>query len=157
MDGQLQDGHGWWTTESKQLLLNCAVRHSSQTCHLYHSTQLGTLYSLNIRSSIQSVLDQSYPHFEIIVVDNASTDGSVDFLKQKHHSISLIEFSENYGFTGGYNRALEEIKEKYSILLNSDIEVTPNWIAPISIQSVTLIITLTLLFRSPYTIQHGPE
>lgn len=67
----------------------------------------------------------------IVVADNNSSDGSVSYLQEKYPKIHLIEFSENHGFCGGYNRALEKLQADYFVLLNSDIEVTENWVEPI--------------------------
>jgi GT2 family glycosyltransferase len=69
--------------------------------------------------------------YEIIVADNASTDNSVAFLTQTYPEIRLIRLPHNGGFTGGYNEALKQVQARYYVLLNSDIEVTPNWIAPV--------------------------
>ena len=69
---------------------------------------------------------------KIVIADNGSSDDSIDFLRKNHPDIELIEFKENYGFTGGYNRALDKIKAKYYILLNSDIEVEDGWLEPIT-------------------------
>ena len=68
---------------------------------------------------------------EIIVADNKSTDGSVEFMKSAFPDIRLILNEENYGFAGGYNKALEAVEAEYYVLLNSDIEVTKGWIEPI--------------------------
>lgn len=68
---------------------------------------------------------------EIIVADNGSTDASVEWLKEKFSSVRLIEFDKNYGFTGGYNKALNQIEAEYFILLNSDIRVDSNWLSPL--------------------------
>ena len=68
---------------------------------------------------------------EVIVVDNASTDNSISYLEINYPSLKLIQFDKNLGFTGGYNEALDLLDHEYCILLNSDIEVTPNWINPI--------------------------
>ncbi len=68
---------------------------------------------------------------EVWVADNGSTDESLDFLQKKYPTVKILAFDQNYGFTGGYNRALKEIQAEYYVLLNSDIEVTPNWIEPI--------------------------
>ena len=66
-------------------------------------------------------------NFFLVVADNGSTDGSVEWLKAEHPNVQLIEFDRNYGFTEGYNRAFREIEADYYILLNSDVEVTPGW------------------------------
>ena len=65
---------------------------------------------------------------EIVVADNGSTDDSLVFLKAEFPNIRLIELEKNYGFSEGYNKALEQIEANYYILLNSDIEVSKNWI-----------------------------
>lgn len=67
---------------------------------------------------------------EIIVADNASTDNSVLVLKEKFPTIRTIILDKNYGFAGGYNKALAQIEADYYVLLNSDVEVTPNWLEP---------------------------
>jgi GT2 family glycosyltransferase len=68
---------------------------------------------------------------EIVVADNASGDGSVQLLEKGFPGIRLIRFDRNWGFAGGYNRALEQLDSKYYLLLNSDIEVTGNWLEPL--------------------------
>ncbi|HXU27268.1 MAG TPA: glycosyltransferase family 2 protein [Bacteroidia bacterium] len=67
----------------------------------------------------------------IYIADNASTDDSISFLKTEFPSITLIELKENYGFAKGYNEALKQVNADYFVLLNSDVEVTLNWIEPI--------------------------
>ncbi|HEY5824032.1 MAG TPA: glycosyltransferase family 2 protein [Cyclobacteriaceae bacterium] len=67
----------------------------------------------------------------IIVADNHSTDDSIQFLKANFSSIDIIVIPSNLGFCGGYNFALNLVKEKYYILLNSDVEVTSGWIEPV--------------------------
>ncbi len=68
---------------------------------------------------------------ELIVADNASSDGSVDFLQREFPQIRLLINKKNAGFAGGYNWALSQVKADYYVLLNSDIEVTPGWIWPV--------------------------
>jgi GT2 family glycosyltransferase len=68
---------------------------------------------------------------EIIVVDNASTDDSVLFLKTNYPTIRTVVLPQNYGFAGGYNVALQEIETDIYVLLNSDVEVTENWLQPL--------------------------
>jgi GT2 family glycosyltransferase len=67
---------------------------------------------------------------KIIVADNLSTDDSRSFLREKFPAVRLIEIPSNNGFCGGYNYALKQVESKYYVLLNSDVEVTANWIEP---------------------------
>lgn len=80
---------------------------------------------------LPSVVLFSKKEAEIIIADNCSTDDSVAFLKKHYPDLRLIINTENGGFAKGYNDALKEVKAEYFILLNSDIEVTENWISPI--------------------------
>ncbi|MFM8255729.1 MAG: glycosyltransferase family 2 protein [Bacteroidota bacterium] len=73
----------------------------------------------------------SYPNLELVVVDNGSTDHSVSFLQQQYPQIKTIILSENLGYAGGYNAALQQVEADYYILLNSDVEVSPGWVEPL--------------------------
>ncbi|MBS1730866.1 MAG: glycosyltransferase family 2 protein [Bacteroidetes bacterium] len=77
------------------------------------------------------VIGNNYSEAKIYVADNASTDDSVTFLKSNFPEISRIQLTLNTGYAGGYNNALKDLKEDFFVLLNSDIEVTPNWIEPV--------------------------
>ncbi|UYW02341.1 glycosyltransferase family 2 protein [Flavobacterium agricola] len=68
---------------------------------------------------------------QIYVADNASTDNSVAFLQQHYPEIIIIQNDKNYGYAAGYNLALKKVEEPILCLLNSDIEVTENWLTPI--------------------------
>lgn len=86
----------------------------------------------------QSFLEQFLPGVtahtaswaDVIVADNASTDNSVEWMTAHYPNIRIIRNAENGGFAKGYNDALIEIDAEYFILLNSDVEVTPNWLEP---------------------------
>ncbi|MCS7229393.1 MAG: glycosyltransferase family 2 protein [Candidatus Kryptonium sp.] len=80
---------------------------------------------------LPTVIQTNYPNLEVIVADNGSTDGSANFVKENFKNVKLITFDKNYGFCGGYNRAVKFASGEYVVLLNSDIEVTPNWLNPI--------------------------
>ncbi|HLP63627.1 glycosyltransferase family 2 protein [Flavobacterium sp.] len=67
----------------------------------------------------------------VYVADNASTDESILVIKERFPSVKIIQNESNYGFAKGYNVALEQVEEDYYALVNSDIEVTENWLAPI--------------------------
>jgi GT2 family glycosyltransferase len=77
------------------------------------------------------VLATAYDNLEVIVSDNGSTDDSVSFLQNKFPQLSLIRLDKNYGFAKGYNTTLEKIEADYYALINSDVEVEPNWLIPI--------------------------
>ncbi len=76
------------------------------------------------------MLASSYMNFEVIVADNASTDDSVSFLQQKFPSVRIIQLDKNYGFAGGYNKALSGLESDYYMILNSDVEVQIRWLEP---------------------------
>lgn len=67
----------------------------------------------------------------VYVADNASTDNSVVYVSEHFPTVRIIQNKENGGYAKGYNDALKSLSEDIFILLNSDVEVTPNWIAPI--------------------------
>ena len=67
----------------------------------------------------------------VVVVDNHSTDGSWIRLEQEFPDVERVLFEDNFGFAGGYNRAIEMIEAEYVVLLNSDVEVAPGWLEPL--------------------------
>ena len=69
---------------------------------------------------------------ELVVADSASTDGSMQMMAEKFPEVRRITLDKNYGFTGGYNRALSMIETEYYVLINSDIEVQDGWIQPLT-------------------------
>ena len=71
-----------------------------------------------------------FPSVEIIVADNASTDDSIFYLQKEHPNVRIIQLDKNYGFAEGYNRALQQVDADYYVLLNSDVEVTEDWLQP---------------------------
>jgi len=74
---------------------------------------------------------QYSPEATIYVADNASTDDSVAYIKANSPAVKIIVNKANYGFAGGYNEALKHVDADIYALVNSDIEVTPNWLQPI--------------------------
>lgn len=83
-----------------------------------------------LRQFLPAVIQYS-KEAEIIVADNASTDQSTSILIKEFPQVRLIRLENNYGFCGGYNRALQEVRADYYVLLNSDVEVTKGWLQPI--------------------------
>ncbi|MFM9008280.1 MAG: glycosyltransferase family 2 protein [Bacteroidota bacterium] len=67
----------------------------------------------------------------IVVADNASTDDSVELLARDFPQVEIIRLERNFGFTGGYNRALAQLDADYFLLLNSDVETSSGWLEPL--------------------------
>lgn len=81
---------------------------------------------------LPNVVRYSNPDYcNIYVADNNSTDDSINYIKQHFSTVKIIQNDKNYGFAKGYNVALENIEADVFALVNSDIEVTPNWLEPI--------------------------
>jgi hypothetical protein len=80
---------------------------------------------------LPSVVASTYPNLQIVIADNASTDDSIEFVKASYPSVQTLVLDQNYGYAGGYNHALTEIKADYYVLLNNDVEVIPAWIEPV--------------------------
>lgn len=83
-----------------------------------------------LKTYIPSVVQNSQ-QASIYVIDNASTDQSVAYLKKHFPKVKCIQNSKNRGYTGGYNAGLEYVKEDIIILLNNDVRVSENWLLPI--------------------------
>lgn len=82
----------------------------------------------HLETYLPSVLNTNYPKFEIVVIDNASTDDSVEFLQNTYPSIRLIKLEKNTGYAGGYFHGLKQVDAEIICLLNSDVEVPSNWL-----------------------------
>ncbi|GCD78319.1 glycosyl transferase family 2 [Thermaurantimonas aggregans] len=67
----------------------------------------------------------------IVVIDNASTDESVQWLKAYYPEVEIVPLDSNYGFAGGYNRGLSQVNADVYLLINSDVKVTPGWTKPL--------------------------
>ncbi|MDO5497789.1 MAG: glycosyltransferase family 2 protein [Alistipes sp.] len=78
-----------------------------------------------------SVVRNTPAEIAIVVADNGSTDDSVEYVQTTYPTVGIIRMEQNYGFAEGYNRALKEVAADYYILLNSDVEVTPDWTTPL--------------------------
>lgn len=80
---------------------------------------------------LPSVLSTDYPDFTVLVVDNGSTDDSLEWLAAEHPAVETLALDQNYGFTTGNNKALPHIRTPYYVLLNNDLEVDPGWLRPL--------------------------
>ncbi len=80
---------------------------------------------------LPSVVAHTEGDAEVVVADNGSTDDSLQWLRLNYPDVRVIRLDRNYGFAGGYNRALREVESEYVLLLNSDVEVTAGWWQPL--------------------------
>ncbi len=93
------------------------------------------LLSYNSRAYLERflpfVLKTDYTDYRLIVVDNASTDDTMEFLQNEYPQIDILHIDVNHGFTNGFVESLACIKAKYYALLTSDVEVPPQWLTPL--------------------------
>lgn len=92
------------------------------------------ILNYNGRHYLEKFLPNILAHsagYDVWVADNASTDGSMAWLEAHYPQVKTAFIQENKGYAGGYNEVLKQLDYQYYILLNSDIEVTPDWISPV--------------------------
>jgi GT2 family glycosyltransferase len=77
---------------------------------------------------LDSLRQQSFSDFAVIVVDNGSTDGSLDLLRRDYPDVQLVALPENIGFAGGVNAGIRACGGEYVVLLNNDTEAAPDWL-----------------------------
>ncbi|MDD5040089.1 MAG: glycosyltransferase family 2 protein [Patescibacteria group bacterium] len=87
----------------------------------------------HLQTCLSSVYLQTYKDFEVLFVDNGSTDGSAAYVREKFSNVQIIETGKNFGFAEGNNvgirRALEDPGCRYVVCLNNDTEVKENWLS----------------------------
>ena len=82
----------------------------------------------HLKTYFPSVAATDYPNYEIILADNASTDGSKQWIREHYPNVKIAEFDNNYGYCGGNNRAVPHAEGDILIFLNNDVRVEPNWL-----------------------------
>lgn len=82
----------------------------------------------HLKTFLPSVYATKYEHFEIILADNASSDGSAQWVQNHFPKVRIIPLDQNYGYCGGNNRAAAYATFDNLIFLNNDVEVSPNWL-----------------------------
>jgi GT2 family glycosyltransferase len=108
---------------------------------------------------LPSFLELDYPNYQVVVIDNGSTDDSVAFVQKQFPQFTLIEHNENLGFGPGFNLAIQQIESDVIVLLNNDVEVRSNWLRalvfPIVTDAKVGIVGCKLLYPDGKTIQHA--
>ncbi len=113
-----------------------------------------------LQKFLPSVVATTYTNADIIIADNASTDDSVAFLATQYPQLQIINIPTNQGFAKGYNTALQQVNADYYVLLNSDVEVTPNWVTPIielmeSNATIAVCQPKLLSYSQPHLFEHA--
>ena len=84
-----------------------------------------------LEKCLPSVVATEYPNVEIILADNASSDGSAEWVKENYPQVTVVRHPANWAFCRGNNEALPHANGKYVVLLNNDVEVSPGWLGPL--------------------------
>jgi O-antigen biosynthesis protein len=81
--------------------------------------------------SVIEAVNHAGPKHQILVVDNGSADGSVQFVEERFPGVRVVPLNRNYGFGGGNNRGIEEVRTDIIVFLNNDMVVDRNFLAPL--------------------------
>lgn len=114
-----------------------------------------------LRKCLSSIAKLNYPKskYEVILVDNASTDGSVEFVKRNFPWVKIISLNKNYGFCGGNNRGAKIARGDYLAFLNNDTKVSKTWLIELVKASIMYSAPIcgskTLFMEKPSIIEYG--
>jgi GT2 family glycosyltransferase len=113
-----------------------------------------------LETFLPSIVNFSSEKAEIFVADNASTDESIFYVKKHFPSVNIIENTINGGYAKGYNDALQAVKANIYCLINSDVEVTENWLSPIlevfdTEKNVAIIQPKILDYKDKYSFEYA--
>ncbi len=86
----------------------------------------------HLKTFLPSVAATEYDDFEIILADNASADGSKQWVRERYPDVKIVSFDQNYGYCGGNNRAVPYASGDILIFLNNDVKVEPDWLSPLA-------------------------
>jgi len=82
----------------------------------------------HLQTCLDAVLRQTYPQYEIVLVDNGSSDGSCEFVAENYPQVRLLRSEKNLGFAGGTNLGIRSTESDYVATLNNDTEAEPTWL-----------------------------
>ncbi len=86
----------------------------------------------HLKTFLPSVVQTDYPDFEIILADNASEDGSGEWVRQNYPDIKIASFDRNYGYCGGNNRAVPHAEGDILVFLNNDVKTEASWLTELA-------------------------
>ena len=113
-----------------------------------------------LKECLQSLTTTNYKNYEIIIVDNNSTDDSVEFVEKNYKKIQLLMLNKNYGFAIPNNMAAKIARGKYLVFLNNDTNVTPNWLEQLIMpleKDKTIALAQSLLLRKNNTVDSSGD
>lgn len=90
-----------------------------------------------LEAYLNKLIEDSQDLGSVYVIDNASSDDSIEWMKEHAQKARIIELESNFGYAGGYNKGLTAIEEDFVVLINSDIESSPGWLKPLVAQFET--------------------
>jgi len=113
-----------------------------------------------LKTCLKSLEKQTYKNYQVYIVDNASTDGSIEYVKQHFPRVKTIVFSENLGFAKAYNEATRMINADYAVFLNNDTKVDANWLSELvksalEDESIVAVGCKILFYAQPGILQHA--
>jgi hypothetical protein len=118
----------------------------------------------NGKNFLQALLPElrllTYPNHTVYVIDNNSSDDSIDYIRQFHPQVKVIQLDDNYGFAGGYNKGFATITADYYLMINSDVEVPPSFIEPLvemmhADDAIASCQPKLLALQQPKMLEHG--
>jgi hypothetical protein len=113
-----------------------------------------------LKACLESLEKQTYKNYQVYIVDNASADGSIEYVKQHFPWVKTIVFSENLGFAKAYNEATRMINADYAVFLNNDTKVDSDWLSELvksalDDESVVAVGSKILFYARPDILQHA--
>lgn len=113
-----------------------------------------------LATCLPPLLSQAYPDYEVIVVDNGSEDGSIDYVREQFPSVGILDNGRNLGFSGGFNAGMRQVEGEVVVMLNNDVIVLgndwlPQLIAPMQDDATVGITGCKLVFPDGETLQHA--
>lgn len=114
----------------------------------------------HLKECFESLKYQTFHNFELFLIDNYSKDGSSEYTNKFFPYVNIIRLKKNYGFAGGYNKAIKKVKSEYIAFLNDDTKVDPKWLEELvqvieKDKKIFAVGSKLLFYNYPDTINHA--